>query len=97
LRIPERRNVLICIRSHAKPLLSTGNKRWQTKSHVTDDEEIWLHCGNNHEEFEMLRRITLLIPLIALLSLSGCIILPHGGGHGDHHYDHGGPGYYQHR
>ncbi|MET1068783.1 MAG: hypothetical protein ABWY28_12320 [Pseudomonas prosekii] len=45
----------------------------------------------------MLRRITLLIPLIALLSLSGCIILPHGGGHGDHHYDHGGPGYYQHR
>ncbi|MFJ7794257.1 hypothetical protein ABH906_004394 [Pseudomonas frederiksbergensis] len=45
----------------------------------------------------MLRRITLLIPLIALLSLSGCIIFPHGGWHGDHHYDRGGPGYYQHR
>lgn len=28
----------------------------------------------------MLRRITLLIPLIALLSLSGCIIFPHGAG-----------------
>jgi len=46
----------------------------------------------------MLRRITMLIPLLALLSLSGCIIFPHGGWHGGHHYDgRGGPGYYQHR
>jgi hypothetical protein len=45
----------------------------------------------------MLRRITLLIPLLAMLSLSGCIIFPHGGGHHDRYYDHGGPGYYQHR
>ncbi|MBH8614647.1 hypothetical protein ACX3YC_18010 [Pseudomonas mohnii] len=46
----------------------------------------------------MLRRITLLIPLLALLSLSGCIVFPHGGWHDhDRHYDHGGPGYYQRR
>ncbi|MBP5946814.1 MULTISPECIES: hypothetical protein [Pseudomonas] len=46
----------------------------------------------------MLRRITWLIPVLALLTLSGCIIFPHGGWHGDHHrYDRGGPGYYQHR
>jgi hypothetical protein len=36
----------------------------------------------------MLRRIALLIPLIAVLSLGGCLFFPHGGGwHGDHHYD----------
>jgi len=40
----------------------------------------------------MLRRITLLIPLLAILTLSGCIVFPHGGGHHDHYY--GGPGYY---
>ncbi|MFS2069367.1 hypothetical protein ACEN9D_11455 [Pseudomonas sp. CT11-2] len=45
----------------------------------------------------MLRRITRLIPLLALLTLSGCIILPNNGWHGGHHYDRGGPGYYQHR
>lgn len=46
----------------------------------------------------MLRRITLLIPLLALLSLSGCIFFPHGGPHGGHRFDdRGGPGYYQHR
>ncbi|WP_179092136.1 hypothetical protein [Pseudomonas putida] len=45
----------------------------------------------------MLRRITLLIPLLALLSLGGCIFLPHGGGHHDRHYDGGGPGHYPHR
>jgi hypothetical protein len=29
------------------------------------------------------------------LSLSGCIVFPHGGWHHDHHYDdRGGPGYY---
>lgn len=44
----------------------------------------------------MLRRITWLIPVLALLTLSGCIIFPYG--HGDHHrYYQGGPGYYQHR
>ncbi|MFY0727536.1 hypothetical protein [Pseudomonas sp. NFX15] len=48
----------------------------------------------------MLRRITLLIPLLAILTLSGCIVFPHGGYHHDHydHYDdHDGRGYYQHR
>ncbi len=50
-----------------------------------------------HEDSEMFRRITLLIPLLALLTLSGCIVFPHGGWHGDHHYDRGGPGYYQPR
>ncbi len=45
----------------------------------------------------MFRRITLLIPLLALLTLSGCIVFPHGGWHGGHHYDRSGPGYYQHR
>jgi hypothetical protein len=43
----------------------------------------------------MFRRITLLIPVLVMLSLSGCIIFPHGGGHGGHrYYDGGGPGYY---
>jgi len=87
----------VCIRLHAKRLPLYGDERQQTKSHVTDDEVFWLHRGDNHEDFEMLRRITLLIPLIALLSLSGCIIFPHGGWHGDRHYDRGGPGYYEHR
>ncbi|MDI2145251.1 MULTISPECIES: hypothetical protein [Pseudomonas] len=46
----------------------------------------------------MLRRITWLIPVLALLTLSGCIIFPHGGWHGDHrYYGAPGPGYYQHR
>ena len=43
----------------------------------------------------MFRRITWLIPLLAMLSLSGCIIFPHDGWH-HRHYD-GGPGYYYHR
>ncbi len=43
----------------------------------------------------MLRRITWLIPVLAVLTLSGCIIFPHGGWHGDHHrYYQEGPGYY---
>ncbi|MGY2292895.1 hypothetical protein ACW9H6_24410 [Pseudomonas sp. SDO528_S397] len=41
----------------------------------------------------MLRRITLMIPLLIMLSMSGCIIFPHGGGWHDHRYDEGGPGY----
>ncbi|WP_223444620.1 MULTISPECIES: hypothetical protein [Pseudomonas] len=45
----------------------------------------------------MLRRITLLIPLLAILTLSGCIVFPHGGWHHDHYDNHGGPGYYPHR
>ena len=46
----------------------------------------------------MLRRITWLIPVLALLTLSGCIIFPHGGWHGDHrHYAPQGPDYYDHR
>ncbi|MGH8450852.1 hypothetical protein [Pseudomonas sp.] len=44
----------------------------------------------------MFRRITLLIPLLIMLSMSGCFFFPHGGGgwH-DHRYD-GGHGY-EHR
>lgn len=88
----------VCIRMHAKPLPFFGDAALQTGSHVTADEAFWLHSGDNHEDFEMFRRITLLIPLLALLSLSGCIIFPHGGWNGGHHYDgRGGPGYYQHR
>ncbi|CRM76095.1 MULTISPECIES: hypothetical protein [Pseudomonas] len=42
----------------------------------------------------MLRRITLLIPLLIMLTMSGCFFFPRGGGGGwhDHRYD-GGPGY----
>ena len=86
-----------CIRTHAKPLPFSGDRALQTGSHVTADEEFWLHSGDNHEDFEMFRRITLLIPLLVLLSLIGCIVFPHGGWHGGHHYDRGGPGHYQHR
>lgn len=87
----------VCIRLLTKPLQFSTNAGLQTGSHVTADEEFWLHCGDNHEDFEMLRRITLLIPLLALLTLSGCIIFPNNGWHGGHHYDRGGPGYYHRR
>ncbi|QLL10934.1 hypothetical protein [Pseudomonas chlororaphis] len=43
----------------------------------------------------MSRRITWLIPMLAMLTLSGCISFPHDGWH-HRHYD-GGPGYYYHR
>lgn len=42
----------------------------------------------------MLRRITLLIPLLIMLSMSGCLFFPHEGGRHDHRYSEGGPGYY---
>jgi len=35
----------------------------------------------------------MLIPLLLMLTLSGCIIFPHDGWHGHRYYD-GGPGYY---
>ncbi|WP_259740232.1 hypothetical protein [Pseudomonas brassicacearum] len=42
----------------------------------------------------MFRRITLLIPLLIVLTLSGCVCFPRGGGwHGDHRYYH--DGYYR--
>ena len=41
----------------------------------------------------MLRRITLLIPLLAMLTLSGCLFFPRDGWHDHRHYDDG-PGYY---
>ena len=88
----------VCIRLHAMRLPCFGDAPGQTGSHVTADEEFWLHDGITMRTFEMLRRITWLIPLLALLTLSGCIIFPHGGWHDDHHrYYQGGPGYYQHR
>ncbi|WP_264083090.1 hypothetical protein [Pseudomonas salmasensis] len=40
----------------------------------------------------MLRRLVLLIPLLIMLSLSGCFFFPRGGGWHDHH-DDGGRGY----
>lgn len=41
----------------------------------------------------MLRRITLLIPLLLTLSLSGCwLFMPPGGGHGGESGGHGGGG-----
>lgn len=86
----------VCTNLQAKPLPFFGDGALQTGSHVTADEEFWLHSGDNHEDFEMFRRITLLIPLLALLTLSGCIVFPHGGWH-DHHYYRDGPGYYEHR
>ncbi|MCU1737227.1 MULTISPECIES: hypothetical protein [Pseudomonas] len=42
----------------------------------------------------MFRRITMLIPLLVILSLSGCFIFPHGGGWHDHRYADG-PGEYR--
>jgi hypothetical protein len=75
----------------------SGINNYERGSHVTADEEFWLHNGDNHEDFHMLRRITLLMPLLAILTLSGCIVYPYGGWHHHHHYDHRGPGYYQHR
>jgi predicted glycosyltransferase involved in capsule biosynthesis len=80
---------------HAKTVPLCGNGQLQTGSHVTADEEFWLHCGFNHEDFEMFRRITMLIPLLIILTLSGCLFFPREGGGHRHYY--GGPGYYQHR
>ncbi|WP_300634020.1 hypothetical protein [Pseudomonas sp.] len=40
----------------------------------------------------MLRRFALLIPLLIMLSMSGCFFFPHGGGWHDHR-DEGGRGY----
>jgi len=86
----------VCIGADAMRIPSHGDAPLQTRSHVTADEELWLHAASTMRTFEMLRRITWLIPVLALLTLSGCIIFPHGGWHGDHRY-YGGPGYYQHR
>lgn len=44
----------------------------------------------------MFRRITMLIPLLIILSLSGCFIFPRGGGWHDHdHRYYDGGGYYR--
>lgn len=46
----------------------------------------------------MFRRIAWLIPLLVVLTLSGCIIFPHGGWHEGHHrYYQEGPGNPWHR
>ena len=88
----------VCVHLHAMHLPSYGDAPQQTGSHVTADEGFWLHDGFNMRIIQMLRRITWLLPVLALLTLSGCIIFPHGGWHDDHHrYDRGGPGYHQHR
>lgn len=86
----------VCIQLHAMHLPCLRNAPQQMESHVTAAQEFWLAGGVTLRIFQMLRRITWLIPVLALLTLSGCIIFPHG--HGDHHrYYQGGPGYYQHR
>jgi len=55
----------------------------------------WLP-GFTHEDLSMLRRITLLIPLLIIMSLSGCIIFPdHGGWHDHGHRYYDGGGYYR--
>ncbi len=83
-----------CIVFHAKHLQRPTNKPTKTQSHDTGEHEFSLPAFN-HEDVSMFRRITLLIPALILLSLSGCIIMPrdHGGWH-DHRYYGGGPGYY---
>jgi hypothetical protein len=90
-----------CIAEHAKHIPSEGDDAGSAGSHVTGDEKIWLvprliDPVRTLEDFEMFRRITLLIPLLIMLSMSGCFFFPHGGGGGwhDHRYDGGGPGYY---
>lgn len=40
----------------------------------------------------MFRRMTLLVPLLAILTLSGCLFFPPGGGHGGGHGGGPGPG-----
>ncbi|WP_210639007.1 hypothetical protein [Pseudomonas sp. Tri1] len=48
----------------------------------------------------MFRRLTLLLPLLSILTLSGCLFFPHDRGHGDHDRRGGpgpGPGFDQHR
>jgi hypothetical protein len=88
----------VCIGVDAMRIPFHGDTSPQTGSHVTADEELWLQAALTMRIFEMLRRITWLIPVLALLTLSGCIIFPHGGWHGDHrHYAPQGPGYYYHR
>jgi hypothetical protein len=90
----------LCIAEHAKHIPVCGDGIGSAGSHVTGDEKLWLvrrliEPVSTQEDFEMFRRITLLIPLLIILSMSGCIIFPHGGGgwH-DHRYYGGGPGYY---
>ncbi|WLH10262.1 hypothetical protein PSH58_15215 [Pseudomonas hefeiensis] len=45
----------------------------------------------------MFRRITLLLSLFSVLTLSGCLFFPHDRGHGDRHEHRGGPGVDMHR
>jgi hypothetical protein len=89
----------LCIAEHAKRIPIAGDGLASAGSHVTGDEKLWLvwrliELERTLEDLEMLRRITLLIPLLIMLSMSGCIIFPHGGGWHDHRYSEGGPGYY---
>jgi hypothetical protein len=83
----------VCIRLHAMHIPFDRNEMARSESYVTADEEFWLHDGLTMRIFEMFRRITWLIPVFAVLTLSGCIIFPHGGWHDGHRYQEG-PGYY---
>lgn len=86
----------LCIVNHAKHIPSERDGLGATGSYVTGDVKVWLvprliEPVGTLEDFEMLRRITLLIPLLIMLSMSGCFFFPHGGGGGwhDHRYDEG--------
>jgi hypothetical protein len=86
----------LCIAEHAKRIPGNGDGAGSAGSYVTGAEIFWLvprliEPVGTLEDFKMLRRITLLIPLLIMLSMSGCFFVPHGGGGGwhDHRYDDG--------
>lgn len=89
----------LCIAEHAKHIPGYGDGTGSAGSYVTGAEKFWLvprliEPVGTLEDVKMLRRITLLIPLLIMLTMSGCFFFPRGGGGGwhDHRYD-GGPGY----
>lgn len=91
----------LCIAEHAKPIPENGDGPAAAGSHVTGDEKLWLvlrpiDLVNTLRIAQMLRRITLLIPLLIMLTMSGCFFFPRGGGGWHDHRYEGGPGY-EHR
>ena len=72
-----------CILIHTNALQMAMNETTHAGSHSISGEGFYLP-GFTHEDLSMFRRITMLIPLLIILSLSGCFIFPHGGGWHDH-------------
>ena len=64
---------------------------------VQPKERIRATAAVNHEELCMFHRMTLLLPLLAILILSGYLFFPHDREHGGPHDRHGGPGFDVHR